>query len=246
MKFPLLSFLFITLLGNAQTNKFNQLVEGIIDQRDSIILIKKASASTVNFNPLSYEKTGYEKLEILLLNWFSDESKNRQFDLSRSLLLDQLARIGNLTTSNSYYNGKRLSIPSRNINRVILRSSYTYRITDCYAFSIPLVKNPVRKFYYDRKGNPDELNLFLRPKKSEKGEIDLEPIPLELYSEAEILKLLIKESKKKGINKKLKTGVYYVSGISIVPDKNSFHKKKIPRARIFVILGAKRMHKLKK
>jgi hypothetical protein len=124
------------------------------------------------------------------------------------------------------------------------KTNTKYGLIDCFAFSIPLIQFvPKKHLKYDYKQELGGLNLYVQKEiTNDAGEKEVIRVPVQLRTQEEIMKGMIQRMKKNGISDNLRDGVYYAAAIAIQPDARTFGKTKMPHARVFVVLGARRLH----
>lgn len=237
--------IFIPIFVSGQTKLFNERLAPHLAHNEVFEEIVRAYPTQSEFCPINGE---YTSLEAFSLDWMKKSSRNRRFKLQKSSFLKYVSDISVAVWANSYfYTNRELKTPKKQIKRALPKTKTKYGLVDCFSFSIPLI-HPVkkRKLKYDYKGTKGELNLYIRTKvKNEDGETEIEKIPVTLKTEEELVKDLIRQMNKNGITKNLRKGVYYSCAISIQPDPRTFGRSRVPHARVFIVLGAKRLHFIK-
>lgn len=241
MRLLVLAILFFTTsqVAFGQRIRFYNLVNHRPIQEDIHEEVEEKIASTTIFHPIHGD---YRALENAVKWFIAKTSRNKYWDMSESTFLNQLAFAGTVSFSLRYFTKrKKMKYPQKHVNRLVFKNSTKYGIVEAFAFSIPLVKES-KPFYYNRKLGKDDLNLF----KGKSINKDEDEIPLELYTEKELIEQIEKKMRTRGMIVKLRSTGYFACGISIQPELRTFHRKKIPIARIFICLGAKRMQLVQK
>lgn len=219
--------------------RFYNLIKHRPIQEDLHEEIEKVNASSVTFHPIHGD---YQNLELLTKSFIAQTSRNKYWSMSESTFLNQIAFAGTASFSLRYFTKrKKMKYPQKHVNRIVFKNSTKYGIVEVFAFSIPLVKES-KPFYYNRKLGKDDVNLF----KGRSINKDEDEIPLEYYTEEELMQSIEKKMRTRGIIIKLRSSGYFSCGVSIIPEHRTFHRKKIPIARVFICLGAKRMQLIQK
>jgi hypothetical protein len=234
--------LFFPVLVHGQVRVFKERMSPFLSQRDQLVEILQVKATSDDFCPLTDD---YMTLENLAYSWMKLTSKNKRTKLVKSSFLQAIAHVSAETWANSYfYSNRTLKTPKKQIQRLLPKTNTKYGLIDCFAFSIPLIQSvPKRKLKYDYKQELGGLNLFLEKEiTNDDGEKEVIRMPVQLRTQEEIMKVMVQQLKKNGISDNLRDGVYYATAIAIQPDARTFGKSRIPHARVFVVLGARRLH----
>lgn len=221
-------------ISYGQRIRFYDMVNNRPIKEDVHHTIEDEVPSTQPFHPIHGD---YSELENFTKSLIARTSKNKNWTMSESTFLQQIAFAATKSFSLRYFTkNKKMKYPQKHVNRLVFKNSTKYGLVEVFAFSIPLVKES-KPFYYNRKYGKGDVNLF----KGKSISKDEDEVPLEYYSEKELLALIEKRMRTNGIYLKLRSMGYFSCGVSIQPEKRTFHRKKIPIARIFICLGAKRM-----
>jgi hypothetical protein len=222
-----------------QRMRFYNLVNHRPIQEDIHEEVEEKTASTSFFHPIHGD---YQELETVTKSFIAQTSRNKHWSMSESTFLNQIAFAGTASFSLRYFTKrKKMKYPQKHVNRVVFKNSTKYGIVEVFAFSIPLIKES-KPFYYNRKLGKDEVNLF----KGRSINEDEDETPLDYYTEEELMLCIEKKMRSRGIVNKLRSSGYFSCGVSIIPEHRTFHRKKIPIARVFICLGAKRMQLIQK
>lgn len=239
------SICLITGFGVGQTRTFNERLAPLLEEEDHLLDIESASIENTAFDPIS---GNYDLFSKALMFELKNLSRNRRFKLQQSTFLQHVALISAEVWSSSYFYSKRsMKNPKKQLKKNLPKTKTKYGLVDCFAFAVPLIK-PVKKndLKYDYRGESGNLNLFIKKKeKNEEGKLEYVKVPVELYTEEEIMQLIMQKIKQRGISQSLREGLYYACGVSVIPDKRTFGKTRIPYARVYIVLGAKRLHFIK-
>ena len=198
--------------------------------------------------PYDFMAVAPSELEELFLGRLKTLSRNRRDPLQQSRVLTVLSSL-----CTELYGGGRYDATSKwantqkQLKRAFRFSQHSaFGIIESYSFRVPLLKHK-GAFYHDSKGEKGMLNLYKGEKpRGPKSDEAPPPVPLDFFTEAEWIDLLERMAKKKGISRALGKGMYSSVGVSIVLEKNTLFRHKIPTARVVVILGARRMHMVPK
>jgi hypothetical protein len=198
--------------------------------------------------PYDFMAVAPNELEELFLSRLKVMSKNRRDPLQRSRVLTILSQL-----CTAHYGGGRYEETSKwvgtqkQLRRAFRFSSQSsFGIIESFSFRVPLLKHK-GAFYHDAKGAKGALNLYKGEKpRGMNTEEAPPPVPLDYFTAAEFIQLLERMAQKKGIRKALGKGIYSSVGISIELEKNTLFRRKIPTARVVVILGARRLHAVKR
>ncbi len=240
----ILTFVFIASLAMGQSRTFIAKAKATLESTDSFESIDAAHSGTDEYD---FVNQGMGELESVFLSEMKSVSKNKPDELQVSKTLKSLAIIATEAWRGSQYaDHKKWKKMNKYFRRASNLSTSRFNMIKSVSFRIPLVNNHAKKYYYDRKGIAGELNLFYgnAPKtKEEREEMVQEPLPF--YSEKELLEKSMHKLRKRGVLGDVKRGYYAYVGIKIEVDKKTLFKNKLPTARIVVLLGARRMSKVR-
>lgn len=241
--------LFCLLLGfstSAQPgSNFQDKAKARLNEPDELYPIEVQKAGSL---PYDFTAVAPKELEAMFLNRLKTLSRNRRDPLQQSRVLTVLSSL-----CTELYGGARYEATDKwagtqkQLKRAFRFSQHSsFGIIESFSFRVPLLKHN-GQFYYDSKGEKGALNLYKGQKpRGPKTDDAPPPIPLDFFTEAELISLLERMAQKKGITKALGKGFYASAGVSIVLEKNTLFRHKIPTARVVVILGAKRLHAVRK
>lgn len=246
MRIVLISVIITTCFAlSGQTRLFNSDVLKFIQPIDSVLPITKDFAvSSEEFDPLH---SSQDNLVDLTLAYFASNSRGKKI-VYQSNVLQQLSTLATRYWRNrEYHDLKKWKKTCVHIKRGINRSKTEFNIVKEYSFRIKLVSNHGKKFHYDSKKGKNAINLFYgksgkRKVKNENGEweeVEKEPLPLQ--TEVEIFASIERELKRKGIHRAIKKGWFNYFGVSIIIDKKSLFKNRLPTARVVILCGGKRL-----
>ncbi len=228
--------------GMAQKKEFIRQTKIFLQETDVLTEIELTNLSKQEFNPLNFKEVA---LENAVLSILKKNSKNKQFKLSKSLHLTAISQLSAKYFTNDYCN-KSYQSYKKKLGRAQHASLSKFGLIEVLSFEIPLIKSKMGDFYFDKKGDDSNLNLYLNPVKLSKKEKlegkEPEKKAVLLYTETEILNTMIEKIKKNKIFEGLKNGNYYATGISISVNSKTLHKRAIPMLRVVVAFGSKRLH----
>jgi len=146
-------------------------------------------------------------------------------------------------------NNRKWRTVRKQLMRSFIGSKCKFGVLSVYSFTIPLVKTH-GDFYYDKNGPDGEYNLYdgkRKPKPVKEGEEEPEVHALKYYTEAELMKMIDRKIRRSRARTELSRGICSYYGFSVSIDKRTLHSgNKVPRARVVVILGSKRLKMVKK
>lgn len=243
----LIIVLCVSHLGMTQTRVFNDSAKIVIQARDSLIEIESVKPDE---QPYDFLANGMGELEGLFLSKIEKVAKSRPDQLMMSQNLMQLSDLSTAAWKGSQYtDAKKWRKLTKHIDRAFNQSTSSFNYTKEVSFRIRLVDNHKRRYYCDKKVGISELDLYKGKKprgltKEEKEELP-DPIPLECFTEEELVDQFYRELRKNKILRDVKAGRYSCVGVSIELDERTVHKNRIPTARVVVILGARRLRDLR-
>lgn len=174
------------------------------------------------------------------------QSKKNIDTLKESVVLHHLSfiagkRISGITGAKP----EKVSRIKRKLFRVFRSARSSFGLIEVYAFDLELV-NHKGHFYYDKKGEDGGFNLYEGKKKPKATEENPNPetIPLHLYTETEMLEQITRRMRQKGLTGELKGGMMSYIGYTVIPNRKTFFRKKIPTAKVVVITGTRRLRLL--
>jgi hypothetical protein len=88
-------------------------------------------------------------------------------------------------------------------------------------------------------------SVIAKPPKSKQEREEMVQDPLHFFTEEEIIEECLHIIHKRRILADVKRGVYAFVGLKIEVDKKTLYKNKIPTARVVLVMGARRMAKIK-
>lgn len=213
---------------------------------DSTYSIGIAGVSTGEYD--FFDKGG-EELELIFLSELRKIAREHPEPLMISHSLSTLAKLATESWKGEQYSDlKKWGKLSKYFSRAARRSTSPFNLMKTVSFRITLVNNHGRKFYYDGNGEEGQLNLYLGRKKSFKAkdeEEEPERTPLIFFTGEELLTAFERKIHRDAVWSDLKHGVYSYVGLSVEIDENTLNRKKLPTARIVVLLGARRLQKLR-
>lgn len=239
--------IFASHCSMAQVRVFNKEAKEIIEAKDSIIEIEEEAPSSDQYDFIS---DGNEGLNALFLSEAKSVSKARPDELSKSQTLMSLAKLAtDAWKGTQYADRKKWKALSKHFHRAFNRSTSRFNYTKEVSFRIKLVNNHGTKFYCDKKAGVSELNLYTGKKptgltKEEKEDLP-DPIPLDYFTEQELVAQFWRQIRRNKILGDLKRGRYACIGINVEVDENTLNKKRIPTARVVIIFGARRLREIK-
>lgn len=235
-----ISLLLTPFFGFGQTWKFNQEAAEIMQGRDSTTKIETVEATEEYYDFLS---RGTEDLETIYLGSLKDVSRNKPDELKKSVTLDQLAVLATKYWRGSHYSdSKKWKKLHKYFRRASDKVRAGFNIMEEFSFRIPLVNRAGERYYYDAKGEAGGLNLYRgkKPKTKQERE-ETEAVPLDFFTEEQLLEIFIKRIRRNRIYQDIKSGNVSCVGLSIEVDQNTLYKSKIPTARVVLIIGARRL-----
>jgi hypothetical protein len=174
-------------------------------------------------------------------------SARKRDSIRCSSILQQLSLLTNKRYTNlEHAKSSRWQTVRKQLKRSFLGSKCRFGMISVYTFTIPLVKT-TGDFYYDRNGPDGGYNLYdgKRKPKASGGE-EPEIIPLKPYTEEELSQLIHYKLRKTRCGSELKSGLCSYYGYTVSIDKSSLGSgRKVPQARVIVLLGSRRMKLVK-
>lgn len=246
MKQVLILLLLLPLSTSAQTRKFIDRALETISGKDTVHEISITHASTDRFDVLSRDN---EQLEALFIGTLCKRSPSRK-RLMESAALKSLSLIAvEVWKGDHYTDHRKWSKLNKYFNRVLRHSTGRFNMIKTYSFRVKLVDNRGRLFHYDRRVSEGELNLFFGGKRKKPKRIDDESederVPLESFTEEEILSAFMRRMRKKSMLSYIRKGVFEYAGLSVEVDERSLFRNRIPTARVVVFLGARRLKRVR-
>lgn len=244
------TFFIVLIVGHfsmAQTREFNRQAKELIETKDSIQEIEVRSASAEYYEFLS---EGSDGLNELFLSEAKSIAKARPDELSKSQTLMSLAELAtDAWKGTQYADRKKWKKLSKHFQRAFNRSTSKFNYTREISFRVKLVNNHGRRFYCDKKPGISELNLYAGKKptgltKEEKEELP-DPIPLEYFTEQELVDQFSRQLRRNTMIRDLKRGRYACIGLNVEIDERTLNRNRIPTARVVVILGARRLRDIR-
>lgn len=238
---------FLCHFSYAQVRVFNQHAKELIEAKDTVTEIEDNPASNEEYDFLV---NGSGALNALLLSETKSISRARPDELKKSQTLMCLASLATTAWKGTQYaDAKKWRALSKHFQRAINRSTSKFNYTKEVSFRIKLVNNHGKRFYCDKKAGVSDLNLYSGKKptgltKSEKEE-QPDPIPLDYFTEQDLVDQFIRQLSRQKIMRDLKAGRYACVGINVEIDERTLNKKRIPTARIVIIFGARRLRDLR-
>lgn len=240
----LIVVLCVSHFGMTQTRVFNDSAKLVIQVKDSLIEIESVKPDG---QPYDFLTNGMDELEGLFLSKIEEVAKSRPDQLMMSQNLMQLSALSTEAWKGSQYtDAKKWRKLTKHIDRAFNQSTSSFNYTKEVSFRIRLVDNHKRRYYCDKKVGISELDLYKgkKPLGLTKEELP-DPIPLECFTEEELVDQFYRELRKNKVLRDVKAGRYSCVGISIELDERTIHKNRIPTARVVVILGARRLRDLR-
>lgn len=230
-----------------QSRVFNTQAQELIEGKDSISSIETETPSTEQYD---FFNEGSDQLNTLFLSKAKSISRTRPDELQVSQTLMLLAGLATSTWKGSQYvDSKKWKGLSKHFKRAFNRSTSKFNFTNEISFRINLVDNHGKRFYCDKKPGLVDHNLYAGKKptgltKEEKEELP-DPIPLQFFSELELVDQFVQQLKRQKIYRDLKGGRYACVGINVEIDERTLNKNRIPTARVVIIFGARRLRDLR-
>lgn len=226
--------------------EFNKNAKELIAAKDSIQTIEERIATE---NRYAFLSEGSEGINDLFLTEVKKQSKARPDELTKSRNLMLLAELATTAWKGTQYaDAKKWKALSKHFQRAFDRSTSKFNYTKDLSFRIKLVDNEGRKFYYDKKPGLSELNLYQGKKPTGGSKTDdadeeelPDPVPLEYFTEEELVKQFTRELKRSSVMADLNRGRYACIGLHVEIDQTTLNKNRIPTARVVLILGARRL-----
>lgn len=245
----LAAVLFCLFLFNAigQTSLFKNEAKELIEATDSIYDIEDVTNSKDEYNFLS---EGMEPLNAICLSELKSISRNRPDELKTSKTLSTLAQLATKAWRGSHYSdGKKWAGIAKHFRRAFERSTSKFNYTKQISFRIELIQNDNKRFYYDKKPGISDVHLYKGKKprnlsKKKKEELP-DPTPLRYMTETELLNQFVSQLKRQQLISDVKRGKYAYVGLHIQLDDNTLNKNRIPTARVVLVLGARRLQKIR-
>ncbi|MDX2361043.1 MAG: hypothetical protein QNK23_09570 [Crocinitomicaceae bacterium] len=239
--------LFLLLFGPVVFGQTSLFKAKAIEQLEALDVTYPIDESRPIDEEYDFLVEGMDDLENLFLSAVKKSSKNRPDELEQSQTLSSLSSLATQYWRGSQYaNTKKWTKLSILIKQAARRSTCHFSIIKSLSFRITLVNNHGRRFYHDRKGPEGQLNLYMgnRPSVLENEE-DIELEPVTFHHEDYLVAEFLRKIRKKSMLSELRRGVYAYVGISVQIDEKTLNRKKLPTARIVILLGARRLQKLK-
>jgi hypothetical protein len=233
--------------SDAQVRVFNKDAEELIEAKDSVMEIEEKSASDQFYDFLS---DGSDDLNVLFLSKTKSIAGYRPDELQKSQTLMSLASLATTAWKGTQYaDAKKWRALSKHFQRAFNRSTSKFNYTKEISFRIRLVNNNGKKFYCDKNAEISVLNLYSGKKPTgltkEEKEEQSDPIPLEYFSEQELMDQFVKELNKQKILRDLKSGRYACVGVNVEIDERTLNRNRIPTARVVIVFGARRLRDLR-
>jgi len=224
-----------------------------IAKAEDIIMVKDSTMNIDHLNPTSnpydFLTNGSDKLEELFISNLKSSSQLKNDELLKSHTLSTLAKLATDVWKGSQYSkDKKWKELSKYFKRAAHRSTSNFNFMKEVSFRISLIDNFGKKFYYDKKGSLANHHLYSGEKPKNNNEEDenyIEPVPLEYFSEVILVEKFMIEIKRKGLMLDLKKGLYSYIGLSVEIDENTLYKNRIPTMRVVLLLGARRLQRVK-
>lgn len=245
-----LALLLLSLLchfSDAQVRVFNRDAKILIEAKDSIQEIEENEPTSEEYDFLS---NGADDLNAIFLTETKSFSRARPDELTKSHTLMSLATLATTAWKGTQYaDAKKWKALSKHFRRAFNRSTSKFNYTKEISFRIKLVNNHGKKFYCDKKAGVSDLNLYAGKKptgltKSEKEERP-DPIPLDYFTEENLVDQYVKQLRRQKIMRDLKRGRYACVGINVEIDERTLNKNRIPTARVVIIFGARRLRDIR-
>lgn len=233
--------------SDGQVRMFNEHAKKLIEAKDTVMEIEEIQVGSDEYDFLS---NGSDALNAILLSKLKSISRARPDELQKSQTLMSLATLATTAWKGTQYtDAKKWRALSKHFQRAFNRSTSKFNYTKEISFRIKLVNNHGKKFYCDKKVGVSDLNLYSGKKptgltRSEKEEMP-DPIPLDYFTEQDLVDQFIKQLSRKKIMRDLKSGRYACVGINVEIDERTLNKKRIPTARIVIVFGARRLRDLR-
>lgn len=233
-------FVWLIVQTQAQTRAFLNAAREALETKDQVTEIDEREAEPESFDILSDETL---RLEELFLSELKDLSRSKPDQLKKSQTLTTLAQLATQSWKGSHYSdAKKWRKLSKHFKRSSNRCASRFNLMKEVSFRVSLIDNHGKRFYYDRLGSEGGLNLYsgTKPRGTKERE-ETEQIPLESFSEEELIEQFVRQVSRKRILSDLKRGRIAYAGLSVQIDERSLYKNRIPTARIVLIVGARRL-----
>jgi len=240
----IIAFVFASSTSISQSREFMRKAKAALeatDETDTII------PNQVTEDEYDFRSEGLGNLEALLISELERISRDKIDHLKTSKTLNTLAAVATSAWKGSQYgNHQKWKKLNKYFRRASNQCTSSFNMIRAISFRIPLINNKGKKFYYDRKGPDGELNLFFgnAPKTKEERE-EMEQIPLGYHTEKYLIEKCMHYMRKRSIYKDVKRGLYSYVGLKIEVDTRTIYKNKIPTARVVIVVGARRLAKVK-
>ncbi len=244
MKFRIIHIVFYFLCTGsvwAQPEKYRLAVHELFGSEDSSYAIPESKPLDLSFDA---EDDSSDQLSPKTASLLHEMSRRNQLKYSR--VLQHLAVI-TLTSWKDRHFKERKKL--RRIRKALARTMHQIRshfgILQAYSFEVPVVNHNKHHYFYDRKGSSGGLNLYKGSKDDRKSE-DFEYVPLDPLTDTQILELVRAQLKRRKIYRDLQRGLYSYLGVFSQTDSRTLYRNKIPKVRIVIFLGARRLQGIRK
>ncbi len=229
--------------GMSQSRVFLHLADSLLSVKDTSLTIEESSPGADEYDVLNDDGC---QLESIFQYALHDLTRERKEPIQKSTVLSQLAAAATKSWRGSQYaDKKKWSKLNKYFKRALRKSTAGFGVTRQISFRMELVDNPRKDFYHDRSGPEGQLNLYEGSIPRTEEEQDREQVPLAAFTQSDLMDEFVRELKKKGLYREVIRGVYSFTGVSAQIDERTLFRKKIPTARVVVILGARRLRMVK-
>lgn len=201
----------------------------------------------LNKNQLNYFSDSTLSISILLDNLLLRETSPSKFELHKSIALTNLAFFSSSKASSLFSkDSKKRANRIKKLKQILYTSTKSFGLITVHTFTIPLLKKE-KKYFYDKRGPGGEFNMYKGDKK-EINELKDDYVYqlLDKLTYEDIEKILIKKLRDSGISAELSKKRTIAVGYHFFLDKKSLKKDEIPQLKCIVILGHKRLARIKK
>ena len=216
---------------------------------------------TVNAEPVNTRSYAGDKIDVLhfneanyagivldYLNTVRNRKGRKAFEQDESF--NRLCRVGMAKFSKNYFRGNKYEHQAVRYSEFSLRYlNAEHRLFKVFTFEVNLTHlNQFTRFYYLRDDHSTDLKLFLgkRPKiTNPEHEGYEEPKPVKVISEFEFVSRVLKKIRSRAGVRDIYSKNYSHIGLDITIDEYTVHRKKIPKAKVMVVLGGKQLQKVR-
>lgn len=237
-------FLSFTFISSTQITLFNRLCKDSLISVDAYTDINTSINSSFELYPSDESMNDLSELFATQIWQFTSK---RYSELQYSEMLSQMSVFATESWRGSNYESKKKwSKLDKRFRRAKRNTTAGFTVVKCVSFRINLTETKGKRVYCDEMDGDGRFNLFygrrISEQEKEEGKV---PIPVKVLNIEQLNRKLIRALKSQKVYNDLHKGVYSSLGISVVLDKKTVGKNTFPTARVVVLLGAKRLQRIK-